>query len=429
MKIWIMEPAWWERQFKTDANIWDSLPHPDELQPQLLRAIIARDVASRRVAAALLGVAARKPTWKSALVRALTDKDAIVVSRALHALDDAPAEELAPHIARLATHHSAVVRVAACKATRGARGEVTDPRVLDALCACVDDRIAAVRAAAAAALGELRTEVTFVVPALTALLDDQSEPVRMAAARAVVAIGAPPKVLARLLRDKALRRSALAAFGPSDDDPHPPVSAIPAIRMALADRDHRTVQNALNALRGIGAAAAPAVRAVARLLTAKDAVNNSLAFDVLARIGPPSRIALPRLAAALRIENRAFAAAEVLATIGPEATTIAIAALDDPRERTRAAAVDALAPRLRDTPTSLAALLPVLADPAVEVRWRVVTALGELGTPEARAAIAQLRADPEEQIRRCVAYQLARVTARASDTAGGTTASRSPSGA
>jgi HEAT repeat protein len=168
---------------------------------------------------------------------------------------------------------------------------------------------------------------------------------------------------------------------------------------------------------------------VVPILTARDAVNNSLAFDVLARIGPPSRIAFPQLAAALRTENRAFAAAEVLAAIGPAATAIAIAALGDPRERTRAAAVDALAPRLRDTPSTLAALLPLLADPTIEVRWRVVTALGELGTPEAHTAIARLRADPAERIRHSVEYQLARASGRASGTAAGTTVSRSPSAA
>jgi HEAT repeat protein len=408
----------WEKDFK-DPLFWDGLPGVEAIEPDALVAIASDDTAARRVAAKLLGSHDGSAQALRALVTALDDRDAVVVNRALYSLEGRDSAEAARHLARLMRHADARIRACACYTAARVRFSIdvtrppvasADPRlpgILDGLVACLDDKVAEVRLDAACALAAFGREARIATVRLTVLLDDRAKGVRMQAGRALVASEPTAGLVERILRDKSLRGGALRVYEPGPGPGlHPPLHVIPAIIDALADRDPDTVKAALNALSGLGPAAAPAARAIAGLLASKDDDVVWIAIGTLRDLATGAEAALPELAKALRDPRVAYPAADALAAIGPPAAPYAIAALRDRAQRTREAAVVALAPRLRDTPAALPALLAMLADPAEDVRHRTLLELHEHGeqTAEVIAAVRGLADDPSQRVRDAVAY-------------------------
>jgi hypothetical protein len=153
----------------------------------------------------------------------------------------------------------------------------------------LEDEAAAMRKAAAEALGEVGPEEEGVVPALAQALGDEDEDVRWAAAEALEAIG--PQA----------------------------AEAVPALMQALEDEDNSvTVRRAAaQALGAIGPQAVEAVPALARALGDESSTLSEDAAEALGRIGPGAVEAIPALILALEneVEFVRTAAAEALKAI------------------------------------------------------------------------------------------------------------------
>ncbi|HSD26676.1 MAG TPA: HEAT repeat domain-containing protein, partial [Vicinamibacteria bacterium] len=239
------------------------------------------------VAEALLGSDLLPKVGSHPEVLAASGADpAAAVSRLLLALED----------------REAAVRTAAAWAL-GRRADEADGRVLRALARSLRDDHEAVRAEAARALGVLGGAARpTAVPALFAALRDPREHVRWAAARALFTLGlrAPDDVfaLAGLLAhpDPYVRGFAAFTLGEMGEAAR---AAVPALVAALEAEDGYGRGGASSALAKMGAAAAPAVPALVRGLESPDPDRRWKAARTLGRIGPPARDAVDRLARSL----------------------------------------------------------------------------------------------------------------------------------
>ena len=214
----------------------------------------------------------------------------------------------------------------------------TDPATLTL---ALQNRSAAVRQAAADALGAMGAEARGAVDALLAALGDSSEAVRHAAAVALWRIGTHAEDGARLV-----------CRLPSPD---PYVSAFAAWSLG-----------------NLGAEAQYAVPDLARALARDE--TNAVVAAALARIGPAASGAVPALVEALGSENadHRWRAARTLGRIGAPAGS------------------------------AVPALTGALADPSSVVRQHAARALGRVGAAARPAAAALQRAtgDRDEQVRR-----------------------------
>jgi hypothetical protein len=154
-------------------------------------------------------------------------------------------------------------------------------------------RDAKVRAYAARAFGEIRSDEKSAIPVLLGLLKDEHEPVRAAAASV---LGRRPDLvteeadwtavvstLVQLLEasDLAARREATRALGELDSVPK---STIPVLTRLLGDKDANVRVAAAAALRCIGPDAKPAVPVLKGLLNDEDEDVQSSAADALREI-------------------------------------------------------------------------------------------------------------------------------------------------
>ena len=222
---------------------------------------------------------------------------------------------------------------------REAVGDRADEPV--AVARALRDPSAAVRKAAADALGAMGQGARGSVDALFEALDDRSEAVRHAAAQALARIGTGAADRARLVA-------------------------------ALPNADAYVSAFAAWSLGNLGGDAKEAVPDLVRALAREE--TNAVVAGALARVGPAAAEAVPALVEALRSENadRRWRAARTLGRIGPPA----------------AAAVPALT--------------GALVDPQATVRQHAARALGRLG-PAALSAAADLQratGDSDEQVRR-----------------------------
>jgi hypothetical protein len=207
--------------------------------------------------------------------------------------------------------------------------------------AALRDPSAAVRKAAADALGAMGARARASGESLFAALDDGREAVRHAAAQALARIGTAADDRARLVGSLPNSDPYVAAF-------------------------------AAWSLGNLGAEAQDAVPELVRALGRDE--TNAVVAGALARIGPAASSAVPELAKALESEDadRRWRAARTLGRIGPAASS------------------------------AVPALTRALGDPHATVRQHAARALGRIGA-EARSAAATLQratGDPDEQVRR-----------------------------
>jgi hypothetical protein len=235
---------------------------------------------------------------------------------------------------------------------RDVLGEALGVRVRDVgalSAALVEHASAAVRAECASALGPSGRAA---LPTLFAALGDRSEFVRASAAR-------------------ALSRIELAA------------EDVPRLREALRSPDRYVVAFAAWSLGNLGAAAGPAVPALAEVLSRDD--TNAVVAAALARIGPAAAEAVGVLREALRSENpdRRWRAARTLGRIGPAAAPavpLLAAALGDPNGAVRQHAARALGRIGPAARPAAGALQVATGDRDAEVRREARQALEHLST-------------------------------------------------
>ena len=225
------------------------------------------------------------------------------------------------------------------------------------------------RQAAAWALGVAGPVARPLVPALARRLQqDGSAGVRASCARALAGSGsrAGMTALFAALDDpseavRAAAAQALSRIGPTPQD-------VPALVGAVASRDRYVAAFAAWSLGNLGAAAEPAVDALARALARED--TDIVVASALARIGPAAHAAVPELVRALGSDDDAlrWRAARTLGRIGP-------------------AAEAAVAP-----------LVATLADPNGVVRAHAARALGRIGAGAKPAAAALQRATGDREV-------------------------------
>jgi len=228
-------------------------------------------------------------------------------------------------------------------ATAGPRP--TDPGTAAAVASILDGLRRGVRPAARQAEGALAQLGEPAIGPLCAALGDGNATVRSAAAGALAKIGAPaaPAVMDALTGspDPQVRCGAAAVLGELDA---PEAARVEALVRAMGDGEQRVRFAALQALEGMGAAAAPAVPALSAALTGRSEAPpiRRKAAQVLASIGPGAAGAVPALMQALRDDDlwvRRFAAS-ALGSIGP-AARLAIPRLRDLAESGDPAQIEA----------------------------------------------------------------------------------------
>ena len=212
------------------------------------------------------------------------------------------------------------------------------------------------------ALEQLRGGGEKAVPVLAALFLDASADVRESAQDVVARIG-PPAVplMIRLARDEDLtaRFHAVSVIGDLVPDD---AGALEVLIERLDDVDERVISEAAWAVAAFRERAAPATRALVRLLDHEVPLIRIYAAGGLASIGPKARSAVTRL----------------------------IDALADPDEGVRRCAAEALTSFGPHAVAAVAALASALRDHNVHVQVCAAGALGSIG-PAAASAVADLR--------------------------------------
>src|SRR5262249_49270737 len=169
-------------------------------------------------------------------------------------------------------------------------------------------------------------------------------------------------------------------------------AAVPALVVALGDKNELVRRQAAQSLGDFGARARAAVGKLGEALRdAKDFVREQAA-DALGKIGPAARAAVPALVEALRdpVKYVRRQAAVALGKAGPpahKALEALLQALEDPEEDVQSAAARALG---EIHPEIVTVLRDALRSPDARVRAGAARALGEIG-PAARDAVPALR--------------------------------------
>jgi HEAT repeat protein len=293
-------------------------------------------------------------------------------------------------------------------------GCIGDPEVVPDLVATLQDKSAWARAAAAEALGRMKTEPQLVVPALIPLLQDKVSTVRKGAACALAkygpaageavlalvqlldddysdarwagalalrSVGTPAKVAAPklicLLKDKdsEVRRFAAYALGVLGAGTKDTVPALLAALDATDPRESGDPQQAiiyaLEALSTEAGAAAPALVKILGDSSGKSWTRDST-VKALAAIGPPSIPPLAKLVDEGKDEMRYFAI-QCLGMIGPPSAPVLSKMLQNNDWCIRLHAAKALGeigPAARDAvPALTQALEDKLQNPPLEMRW------------------------------------------------------------
>jgi HEAT repeat protein len=327
----------------------------------------------------------------------------------------------------------------------GPEAETAIPALLKSL----QDPQAAVRKAAADALGNLGVAAKEAVPALATLLSDKESAVRGPAARALGRIGPEAKpairALAELLDDKTEYKEGVtmvywAIGNPLEDFAKTlcvrdnaaealrqigPEATLPALTDLLGDEKAEVRRAAAEALGLFGREAKTAVPNLIATLRDESWEFRHSATEALGEIGVRDQHAVPELVRMLANEDqddiliasvermqRALelrkAVAEALRKMRPDVTRSLTEMLQDKDARVRTVTAQLLGEIGPEAKAAIPALMDLLQDTEHGVRFAAVQALGKMG-PEAKDATAdlqQLLEDEDEQLRQAAAEAL-----------------------
>jgi HEAT repeat protein len=319
-----------------------------------------------------------------------------------------------PDLVKILAHGFPALRVAAANAIGEVfryRAAVDSAEAQSGIVALIEaSEDPAVRSAAIAALGQGGRKAAAAVPRLIEALNDGA--VRTAAIEALGRIGedaavAVPQLIAAVAA-KETRAAAIQALGKIGEAAN---AAVPTLVTALNDAEVRS--DAAKALGGIGPAAHVGVSS---LIAALDDPDRDVRWNAVMALGAIGRLAyeaIPRLLQALQTSNeRGYTprVADALGKIGAQqAVEPLIRALSDKQNQVSAAR--ALG-KIRN-PVAISALLHQSFDDDGTVRWAVIEALGDIGTPKDKDVVNRLTKvlteDGHVAVRRTAARSLAKV--------------------
>jgi HEAT repeat protein len=298
-----------------------------------------------------------------------------------------------------------------------------DVAVTQALRNGLKDASAAVRGAAAEAVGQLTAKrMPELFPLLVTGTADDDETVRVRATLAVGAVGGDhPEtvpVLTRLLADPAaaVRAAAATAFAPLKGKAEPALSALVSL---LEDRDEAVRAAASATVSKLGTLSVAAANTLAEGLASDDTLRRARTAEALGDIGVAAADVAPMLAEAAEDDNDRVRAkaVEALGKIGEAAADVAVPklvrALKDQDDWVIALAAEALG-EMGDSAAdaALPALVRSLAHANPQVRANAAEAIGKLG-PAAVGVVAALETaavnDADTAVRRAAVEALAAV--------------------
>ncbi|QJX00524.1 HEAT repeat domain-containing protein [Frigoriglobus tundricola] len=308
-----------------------------------------------------LVLAAIGPSTIPMLVRHLTDPHEHVRAVAAGALGLLRTGDVAPQLAALVGDPSDLVRTSAVEAlgsiaAGAARAErarhirvrrrsggrwpflrIGQPEVpienptavaVAALQQALGDDLAAVRSAAATALGDAGSAAAGAADALAVLLHDADETVRCRAAEALGLVGGSPDALTPGLEDTSAPVRAAAARGLKSLGRRAS-GAVTRLAELLQDRDETVRTAAAEALNAIGPLSNGATHKLAEGLSSPDTEVRAQAAEALGTVDAPAEHAAPHLVGALADGNDVVRAkaVEALGKIGEAAADVAVPGL------------------------------------------------------------------------------------------------------
>jgi HEAT repeat protein len=257
------------------------------------------------------------------------------------------------------------------------------------------DKHPAVRMEAIIALGEIGPDSKSASPQLVNALSDKQNSVRYAAAFAVGRIGvkeAAPQLTKQLDSDDAFLKMisawALAKINP--DDKAGMERAVSLLVSGLKDPSQHVRGAAARGLLDLHAPQEEVMSAMSDLLADKDPEVRGNVADALASLG---QAAVPRLIKALENDDMQSLAVEVLRRLGPQAKDAVpalVLELKDPDPEYRREVEFALAAIGPAAKTAVPALVEHMTSDEPRVRYTACYALGKIG-PDAADAIPKLR--------------------------------------
>lgn len=254
-------------------------------------------------------------------------------------------------------------------------------------------REAAVRALAVSTQGADRPARLRAIGVLTAMLSDSDSHVQEAVLVAMGQVGLVTPAAAVALSaqlDHPDPLRRLAVVRTLASMENQPRLVAAALGVALGDDDPRVDQRAARALAARGEAS---LQPLVELLSHPDALRREQAVRVLNRIGEPARQTLPDLLPLLRDPApnvRAMTCAALGKLADPRSIEPLLDAVTDTEGQVQESAADALGSIGRPTPPVVAALTALLASRDDVVRTSAVLALGRL-RPLPSSAVAALR--------------------------------------
>jgi HEAT repeat protein len=226
---------------------------------------------------------------------------------------------------------------------------------------------------------------------LTPLLDDQDEVVRFYALWSLGMIGEPAKHLApavlKAMRDPDDDVRCKAAFAlrrigvPADQ-------AVPALVIALKDRDDPARMSAADALVEYGKAAVPML-----IPALKDREIFSRVYEILGRIGPDAKVALPAICESMDhwpTFSGAILDATATGTVGSLAKSGHVELAQVMKSKNPKARAHGVIGLINAGPEAAAVLLDALHDPEPRVRELAAAGLASIQTADA-SQVAALR--------------------------------------
>jgi len=216
--------------------------------------------------------------------------------------------------------------------------------------------------------------------------------------------------------DSKVRRAAAASLGQMRSEA---TSAIPIlVDLLRKDTDLFVRQGAKLALASIGPAA---VTPVIELLKDNDWFVRWSAVVILGNIGVEAAIAIPAITDLFKEKGRPipFDAVWALSLIGsPAAIGLLIDLLNDGQDNVRVQAAMGLGRLGAKAMAAIPSLVGLLKEKALDIRWAAVTALADIGGPEAQVAVAALMElvnEGDGLIRRAAAFSVWRIAPKSSE--------------